>query len=44
MKLTKEIEKEAGNWFIKFIEKALEKGMKKCKGTGDADVNKFHCL
>ncbi|KAG2267831.1 hypothetical protein Bca52824_062386 [Brassica carinata] len=39
-KLTKEIEKEAANWFIKFMEKAPEKGMKKCKGTGDTDVNK----
>ncbi|KAF2556812.1 hypothetical protein F2Q68_00014041 [Brassica cretica] len=40
VKLAREIEKEAANWFMEFIEKALEKGMKKCKGTGDADVKK----
>ena len=40
VKLAKEIENEAANWFMEFIEKALEKGMKKCKGTGDADVKK----
>ncbi|KAL0795380.1 hypothetical protein Bca101_066757 [Brassica carinata] len=40
VRLAKEIEKEAANWFMEFIEKALEKGMKKCKGTGDADVKK----
>ncbi|CAF1854769.1 unnamed protein product [Brassica napus] len=39
-KLTKEIEQGAANWFIRFMEKVMEKGMKKCKGTGDADVNK----
>ncbi|VYS47032.1 unnamed protein product [Arabidopsis thaliana] len=39
-RLVKEIEKEAANWFMEFIEKALEKGMKKCKGTNDADVKK----
>jgi hypothetical protein len=39
-RLVKEIEKEAANWFMEFIEKALEKGMKKCKGTSDADVKK----
>lgn len=39
-RLAKEIEKEAANWFMEFIEKALEKGMKKCKGTGDADVKR----
>ncbi|KAF8081029.1 hypothetical protein N665_0909s0016 [Sinapis alba] len=39
-RLAKEIEKEAANWFMEFIEKALEKGMKKSKGTGDADVKK----
>ncbi|KAF8086774.1 hypothetical protein N665_0613s0042 [Sinapis alba] len=40
VRLAKEIEKEAANWFMEFIEKALEKGMKKCKGTDDADVKK----
>ncbi|KAJ4865952.1 hypothetical protein Rs2_45876 [Raphanus sativus] len=39
-RLAKETEKEAANWFMEFIEKALEKGMKKCKSTGDADVKK----
>ena len=40
VRLAKEIENEAANWFMEFIEKALEKGMKKSKGTGDADVKK----
>ncbi|KFK44453.1 hypothetical protein AALP_AA1G258800 [Arabis alpina] len=40
VRLAQEIENEAANWFMEFIEKALEKGMKKCKGTGDADVKK----
>ncbi|CAN8304329.1 unnamed protein product [Cochlearia groenlandica] len=40
-RLVKEIEKEAANWFMEFIETTLEKGMKKCKGKGDdADVKK----
>ncbi|KAL1223009.1 hypothetical protein V5N11_019504 [Cardamine amara subsp. amara] len=39
-RLVKEIEKEAASWFMEFIEKALEKGMKKCKSTSDADVMK----
>ncbi|CAG7899395.1 hypothetical protein HID58_030587 [Brassica napus] len=39
-RLAKETEKEAANWFMEFIDKALEKGMKKCKDTGDADVKK----
>ncbi|GMI70760.1 CORTICAL MICROTUBULE DISORDERING4, MACERATOR4 [Hibiscus trionum] len=30
--LGKQIETEAGNWFMEFIEKALENGMKKSKG------------
>ncbi|KAK8512872.1 hypothetical protein V6N13_090384 [Hibiscus sabdariffa] len=30
--LGKKIETETGNWFMEFIEKALEKGMKKSKG------------
>ncbi|KAF7829363.1 uncharacterized protein G2W53_020527 [Senna tora] len=36
IKLGKQIETEAGNWFMEFIEKALEKGMKK-KKKGEAD-------
>nr|XP_043623677.1 uncharacterized protein LOC122595390 [Erigeron canadensis] len=31
IKLGKQIEIEAGNWFMEFLEKALEKGMKKTK-------------
>ncbi|VVA94801.1 unnamed protein product [Arabis nemorensis] len=40
IRLAKEIEDEAGNWFMEFIEMALEKGMKKSKGPDDADVKK----
>ncbi|XP_076918399.1 uncharacterized protein LOC143578809 [Bidens hawaiensis] len=29
IKLGKQIEKEAGNWFMEFLEKSMEKGMKK---------------
>ncbi|KAK6139222.1 hypothetical protein DH2020_027030 [Rehmannia glutinosa] len=34
------IETEAGNWFMEFLEKALEKGTKKSKGTAESDVRK----
>lgn len=37
-RLAKEIEDEAANWFMEFIEMALEKGMKRSKGPDDADV------
>ncbi|CAL8994257.1 unnamed protein product [Prunus brigantina] len=41
IKLGKQIETEAGNWFMEFIEKALETGMKKTKGTAtDGDARK----
>lgn len=40
IKLGKQIEREAGKWFMAFIEKGLEKGMKKAKGVGDEDVKK----
>ncbi|XP_022159134.1 uncharacterized protein LOC111025563 isoform X2 [Momordica charantia] len=40
IKLGKQIETEAGKWFMEFIEKALEAGMKKTKGVGDEDVRK----
>lgn len=40
IKLGKQIETEAGNWFMEFIEKALEKGMKKTKGEADGDAKK----
>ncbi|XWS34811.1 hypothetical protein CRYUN_Cryun21dG0069500 [Craigia yunnanensis] len=40
IKLGKQIETEAGNWFVDFLEKALENGMKKSKGTTDGDTKK----
>ncbi|XP_061992141.1 uncharacterized protein LOC133710151 [Rosa rugosa] len=41
IKLGKQIETEAGNWFMEFLEKTLEKGMKKTKGTTtDGDARK----
>lgn len=40
IKLGKQIEAEAGKWFMDFLEKALEAGLKKSKGAGDGDVKK----
>lgn len=40
IRLGKQIEDEAGNWFMEFLEKALETGMKKAKGKEDGDVKK----
>lgn len=40
IRLAKEIEDDAANWFMDFIEMALEKGMKKSRGPDDADVKK----
>ncbi|XP_050132916.1 uncharacterized protein LOC126608944 [Malus sylvestris] len=41
IRLSEQIETEAGNWFMEFIEKALETGMKKSKGTTtDKDIRK----
>ncbi|KAL2484542.1 Plant protein of unknown function (DUF936) [Abeliophyllum distichum] len=40
IKLGKQIDTEAGNWFMEFLERALEKGMKKSKGTGESDARK----
>lgn len=40
IRLGKQIETEAGNWFMDFIEKALEKGLKKSKGAVESDVGK----
>ncbi|KAD7116470.1 hypothetical protein R6Q59_006788 [Mikania micrantha] len=34
IKLAKQIEKEAGKWFMEFLDKSLEKGMKKSKSDG----------
>lgn len=34
IKLGKQIEAEAGNWFMNFLEKAVENGMKKGEGEG----------
>ncbi|XP_039068820.1 uncharacterized protein LOC120215124 [Hibiscus syriacus] len=36
IKLGKQIEAEAGNWFMNFLEKALENGMKKSQGDGES--------
>lgn len=35
IKLGKQIETEAGNWFMEFLEKAMEKGTRKSKGTAE---------
>ncbi|XWS22584.1 hypothetical protein CRYUN_Cryun29cG0048900 [Craigia yunnanensis] len=40
IKLGKQIETEAGNWFMDFLEKALEIGMKKSKGIANGDTKK----
>ncbi|KAL6571811.1 hypothetical protein OROHE_002680 [Orobanche hederae] len=40
IKLGKEIEDEAGNWFMDFIEKALEKGIRRTKGKVESDAGK----
>lgn len=40
IKLGRQIETEAGNWFMEFIEKALETGLKKTKDASDGDVRK----
>ncbi|XP_050208200.1 uncharacterized protein LOC126657538 [Mercurialis annua] len=43
IRLGKQIESEAGNWFMEFIEKALENGMKnkaKAVKNGDGDAKK----
>ncbi|XVF02451.1 hypothetical protein REPUB_Repub04eG0176300 [Reevesia pubescens] len=41
LKLGRQIEIEAGNWFMDFLEKAVENnGMKKSKGTADGDTKK----
>ncbi|CAI9779352.1 unnamed protein product [Fraxinus pennsylvanica] len=40
IKLGKQVETEAGNWFMEFLEKALENGMKKSKGTRESDAQK----
>ncbi|KAF2286637.1 hypothetical protein GH714_023102 [Hevea brasiliensis] len=40
IRLGKQIETEAGNWFMEFLEKALESGMKKSQGTADGNAKK----
>ncbi|PWA92297.1 hypothetical protein CTI12_AA082120 [Artemisia annua] len=42
IKLGMQIETEAGIWFMEFLEKALEKGMKKTKGNAESDAKKVH--
>ncbi|KAL1550826.1 hypothetical protein AAHA92_18743 [Salvia divinorum] len=40
IRLGKQIETEAGNWFMEFLEKALEKGARKAKVTAETDAQK----
>ncbi|XP_027096495.1 uncharacterized protein [Coffea arabica] len=40
IKLGRQIETEAGNWFMDFLEKALEKGLKKSKAEKEMDASK----
>lgn len=40
IKLGRQIETEAGNWFMEFLEKALETGLKKTKGRVEGDAQK----
>lgn len=40
IKLGKQIETEAGNWFMEFLERALETGLKKTKGRVDEEARK----
>ncbi|KAJ4961421.1 hypothetical protein NE237_021331 [Protea cynaroides] len=40
IKLGKQIETEAGNWFMDFLEKALETGLKKSRAMADNDGRK----
>lgn len=40
IRLGKQIETEAGNWFMEFLEKALERGIRKSKGASDSDAQK----
>ncbi|KAK4357544.1 hypothetical protein RND71_023154 [Anisodus tanguticus] len=37
IKLGKQIESESGSWFMDFLEKAMEKGLKKAKGKIESD-------
>lgn len=41
IKLGKQIENEAANWFMEFLERALEKGMKKSKGKVESEGSKI---
>lgn len=38
IRLGKQIETEAGNWFMEFLEKAMERRVRKSKGTAEADA------
>ncbi|KAL0357928.1 UNVERIFIED_CONTAM: hypothetical protein Scaly_1478500 [Sesamum calycinum] len=40
IKLGKQIETESGNWFMEFLEKALEKGTRKSKGMAESGARK----
>ncbi|KAM7468637.1 hypothetical protein LguiB_016199 [Lonicera macranthoides] len=41
IKLGKQIENEAANWFMEFLERVLEKGMKKSKGKVELEGSKI---
>ncbi|XP_073033334.1 uncharacterized protein [Primulina eburnea] len=41
IKLGRQVETEAGNWFMEFLEDALEKGMKKSKGGAEMHDRKL---
>nr|XP_019706737.1 uncharacterized protein LOC105047111 isoform X2 [Elaeis guineensis] len=43
IKLAKQIQTEAGNWFMEFLEKALEAGLKKTKESSTVDDEKLDC-
>ncbi|ERN06631.1 hypothetical protein AMTRI_Chr01g135150 [Amborella trichopoda] len=40
IKLGKQIDTEAGNWFMEFLEEALERGIKKSRGSNQGDLKK----
>ncbi|EHA8592271.1 hypothetical protein COCNU_contig69398149G000010 [Cocos nucifera] len=43
IKLAKQIQTEAGNWFMEFLEAALETGLKKTKESSTVDDEKLDC-
>lgn len=41
IKLGKQIETEAGNWFMEFLDKTMDKGVKKSKGKIEVEARKI---